>query len=280
MIPGFQKYGPALPVFLLLIGSGCGLIGGKAEPEPISSTHYRPYRASYRGISSSEIQQQFDIQTTETAFAFEFFLRVSVDDSFGSMETDLAVDSVFLRDGASGGFGSSQVDSARGVEYQATLHPDGRLIDFAGGEQGGSFAAEIADRVLKQFFPLIPDSGVKSGVRWADTLSNDVNIDGVTNVVRTISDHAAMGWTDYAGVRAMRIQTTSVYELSGEGNQMGRDFTITGTGRRSSDRYVGEDGRYLGSVSVDTTRLQALLTASGDIVPIHQVRVDSIIIEQ
>ena len=273
-----RKRLPVSSIFLILLCTGCGLVGGRTEPELIVSTHYRPFSASYRGVSIARTQQQFDIQTTETAFGMEFFLRADVSDTLGLMRTSLTVDSVSLHEGATGGFRPVHEDSAQGAAYNAVLQADGRLVDFGGGEPSGSLAKELAERALKHFFPHIPETGVESGARWTDTLSNDVNIEGVANIVRTIGEHAALGWTNYAGVRAIHIRTTSEYELTGEGTQMGREFTISGSGRRHSDRYVGEDGRYLGATSVDTTHIQAILTASGDVVPIHQVRVDSIVI--
>lgn len=256
--------------------TGCGVLGSRGGPEPISRAHYSPFGAEYRGVSFSKTRQQFDIQTTETEFGLEYFLRADVADSGGTLRITLVLDSILLVDGATGGLGREQADSARGAEYRAILASSGQMLGFGGGDSAGKIAEELAARVLEQFFPRIPTIGAEPGDHWADTVETELAFEGVDNTVHLVNEHEAVGWTIYAGVRALHVETTSRYTLSGSGVQLGREFTLEGSGRSHSARYIGEDGRYLGSVSADTADFEALLTSSGDVVPIHQIRVDTL----
>jgi hypothetical protein len=110
-------------------------------------------------------------------------------------------------------------------------------------------------------------------------VQSQIAMAGLDNSVTQINDHFATEWVDHAAVRALHIRTVSEYTFSGAGIQAGHAFTIEGTGRRHISRYLGEDGRYLGMVSADTSDGEARLTDMDLLVPIHQTRIDSLTIE-
>jgi hypothetical protein len=155
---------------------------------------------------------------------------------------------------------------------------DGRLAGFGGGESSGSFARELADRVLKPFFPILPEEGAEPGAAWSDTVDTRMMANGLDNNIQLISDHSAVEWTRFAGERALYILTFTEYSFSGAGIQAGRSFILEGTGRRYIHRYLSETGRYLGLVSADSSAGEARITDMEMVIPIYQTRVDSLAI--
>ena len=212
--------------------AACGLFKGNPQPELITRTSYRPSSVSYRGVNVGRTIQRFDEHATETEFGLQFFVRTEVAPAGDALEATFVLDSILLLEGAAAGISASQVDSARGATFSAKLTTNGRLTDFTGGVSSGSIARELADRSLKQFFPLIPDQGVEAGAVWADTLDTHRVVSGLDNNIRLVSEHAALDWTLHAGERALHILTVSDYTFSGSGIQSGREFTIEGRGRR------------------------------------------------
>ena len=256
--------------------AACGLLGGKPQPELVTRASYQPFGANYRGVSFGRTTQHFDEHSTETQFGLQYFVRTDVITAGQALEATFVLDSILLFEGATGGVSVAQVDSARGATFRANLGRNGRLRDFVGGEFSGGLARELADRVLKPFFPVIPDQGAESGAIWVDTLATHMVVNGLDNSIRLISEHSAIEWTLHTGERALHILTVSNYTFNGSGTQSGRNFTIEGRGRRHTHRYLSEDGRYLGLVSADTSDGEAHLTDMDMVIPIHQTRIDSL----
>ena len=256
--------------------SGCGLSGGKPEPVTITRASYQPFGANYRGVTFGRTTQYFDDQPTETEFGFEYFVSAAVDTTGEQFVATLALDSVLLLAGATGGLSQAQVDSARGATFNASMARNGLLTDFTGGELSGVVAREITDRILKPFFPILPERGVESGDVWSDTVETQVVVNGLDNHVTQISEHAATDWAPFGGERALHIVTVSHYTFNGSGSQSGREFTIEGTGRRHIHQYLSEAGRYLGMVSADTSDGEARIADMELVIPIQQTRTDSL----
>ncbi len=264
-----------LLVLVMALG-GCGLFGGSSEPKPVTTATYQPFSADYRAVSFTRTSQHFDDQGTETRFGLRYFVHTDVDDDSGSLTATLSLDSIILEENASAGISTAQVDSARGAEFKATLAPTGRLTDFENSNESGSLARELADRLLETFFPIIPDHGAEAGASWVDTVHTEMVANGLRNRVRLVNEHAATEWRLKAGERALHIETMSAYTFSGSGSQAGRSFTIDGSGRRHIDRFISEEGRYLGLVSADTSHAEALIEDLDMVIPIHQTRFDSV----
>jgi hypothetical protein len=265
-----------LTLALTVGASACGLLGGRPEPVPITTAGYQPYGAEYRGVSVGRTTQYFDEQPTETVFGLEYFTSSIVTAAVEGLVATLVLDSILLFDDAMGGVTGAQADSARGATYRADMAPTGRLTGFLGGEISGSLARELADRVLKPFFPILPERGAQSGSTWADTIDTQMVVNGLETNIRSISEYSALDWGLHAGERALHIFTLSNYSFNGTGIQAGREFTIEGTGRRHLHRYLSESGRYLGLVSTDTSDAEARLADLDIVIPIHQTRVDSL----
>ena len=250
------------------------------EPAPgVAAVRYQPYGAGYRGTTFTWVEQRFDDRATEIRFGLRYFLHAAVTGTQSPLEVEFVIDSIGLGGRPTAGISQAHVDSARGATYHATLSTAGRLSGFSGGEGAGSVATELTDRVLQQFFPLLPDEGVRPGARWADTVDSRMSINGIEHEVLLASSHEALQWTSHAGRRALHILSTSSYTFSGSGTQAGHTFTIEGRGRRHAHKYIGDDGRYLGLVSADTSEGEARVLDLDIVIPIRQTRVDSLSLE-
>jgi len=261
----------ALGVFL-------GACGPKATEEvvPEASSRYSPFVASYEGVTLASIEQTYNYQTDVNEIGMRYHVTVDVAGPDSGLDATLVLDSITNVSGILADDVGERVDSARGTTYTAMLAPNGELLGFRGGESGGSLARELAERVLQSFFPRIPETGIRPGDHWADTLETTASLGGVENAVRSLREHRATEWTTYVGHRALHIVTSSSYTFSGSGVQVGQEFTLEGEGRRHSHFYLRPDGAFLGFVAADTANATAYLTEAGITIPVHQTRADTL----
>lgn len=253
------------------------------EPEvvtPEPPRGYQPFSASYHGITHARIEQTYNNQAEVNHVGMHYHIAVEVVEEGSQLNARLVLDSISEVEGIPHENLPARKDSALGVAYAGVLARDGSMSDFSGGESGGSLAKELADRVIKPFFPLIPENGAEPGVSWTDTLETVASLGGVENAVHSVREHRATEWTTYAGQPALLIETTSSYTFSGSGVQVGQEFTLEGQGRRYTSQYLGVGGRFLGLVSADTADAEANLKEAGITIPVHQTRADTLTIRQ
>ncbi len=254
------------------------MVGGNPEPELVTTAKYQAFSANYRGVSVGRTTQHFDDQATETDFGFLYYVRADVVPVETSFQATFTLDSLLLIEGANGGVTEEQGDSASGAMFVANLAASGHLTDFTENGLSGRMSTEVADRVLKTFFPIIPNHGAEEGAVWIDTSDVQMIVNDLDNSVQFINEHTATEWTLHLGQRALHIITISNYSFNGSGSQAGRPFTLAGRGRRHFHRYLSENGRYLGLVSADTSEGEARLTDLEMVIPISQIRIDTLTI--
>ena len=63
---------------------------------------------------------------------------------------------------------------------------------------------------------------------------------------------------------------------TGAGQQMGQNFTLTGTGQTQGEHLLSVDGVFLGMALRDSSEAEVMLPAIGIAVPIVQAVVDSV----
>jgi hypothetical protein len=261
---------------LVALLAGCAKKAGTEEPAPSPLIAYQPHEAFYVGVTHGQVEQTFNNQVAESEFSLAYYLTVVVMGEQDALRVTLTIDSIAAVTGFPGGSLDARIDSSVGAEFTAGLGENGALQDFSGGESSGSLVQELADRVLEQFFPLIPATGVGPGMEWTDTLTSEATVGGVKNTVQTVNHSSSIEWTTYGGERALHIETVSDYTFSGSGVQAGQDFSLDGQGRRHSHQYLSERGIYLGLVSADTAHAEAQLTDAGITIPVQQIRADTL----
>jgi hypothetical protein len=267
----------ALPIMAAAAVVSCASPGGSEEIAPSELVTYQPFIAAYVGSAHRMVQQEFDGQLMTNESAVQFFVHLEVAAAKDLLSASMVLDSVVQIEGPSVGMLPAQLDSARGSTFSGTLAPNGQIIDWSGGKSSGSIALQLGDQYLSGLLPVMPVGGVEEGTAWSDTVETVANIGGVEEAeVRAVRDHRAVGWSELAGARVLEIETESRYTFSGSGSQMGQPFAVDGAGTKWSTHYVTVDGRYLGSISADTTRAEADLTEAGIVIPVTMIRSDSI----
>lgn len=247
------------------------------EPVPSALVVYQPFDAAYQGITRRTIQQKFDGQVVTNESGMNFFLQIQLAAAEDFLLASFVIDSVTQVHGLEGPMVRAQIDSARGASFSGSLSSDGMIGDWQGGESAGMIAQQLSDQILSDFFPRLAAGGVEPGFTWSDTVHTTANVGGVENSIEAVRDHRATDWTEFGGQPALEILTDSRYTYGGAGVQVGQEFTIEGTGVRHSSHYLTAGGSYLGTISADTSNAEAEIISAGIVIPVKQIRSDSII---
>jgi len=129
---------------------------------------------------------------------------------------------------------------------------------------------------MEHFFPRIPSGGVAPGQTWSDTLSVTTSSSGLDISAETHTDYSARAWGDYQGTRALEVASEASYSVSGGGVQQGAEITLDGSGINHGLLYLASDGRFMGGTSTDSSNMTATVAAMGAMIPITQVRHDTL----
>ncbi len=259
-----------------VLSAGCAGSVTEDQPTPVARFRYRPFASTYYGVTQGEVRQEFNGQLAASNFGMRFYVSAEVAASDEYFQSVLVLDSITQLAGLQGGILQAQLDSAQGATFTGLLSPDGTLHGFVGGDSAGSVARELADRFLARFFPRIPAAGAEAGMEWRDTVETKSTVGGAENSVRLFNHYQAVGWSLHRGEKALQVTTRTDYTFHGSGELVGQDFTVEGAGRRHSTHFLAADGRLLGSFAADTSEAEALLTAAGIVIPVHQTRADTL----
>jgi len=244
---------------------------------PAESLTYQPFAAAYAGAAHRILEQEFDGQTVTTEAGMHFFMNTELVRAGDMLSATIVLDSIVWVRGPSSGMLRSQLDSARGATFNATIAPNGEASDWIGGEQSGSVALQLAQEYFANLLPVLPSAGIADSAWWIDTVQTTASIGGVDDAhVEAVREHRALGWTEIHGQNALEIQTESRYSFNGSGSQVGQPFTIEGTGTEHVRQFVAADGRYLGLLSTDTLQAEAELPDAGITIPLRQIRTDTL----
>jgi hypothetical protein len=236
------------------------------------SVKYSSGTTHFRAVSRVHQQQEIQGNSQSLDFLLEYFITTVLGTGTpGVMRMQFTIDSMHAEGGL---VAPAEVSRAKGIRLTGTMGPDGRVIELTGDSILTGQLQSVA-AAIKQFFPRIPATGVEAGAQWSDT--TEIKTSGATQlVIHSINHRHAGDWTQYAGVRAVRIDVASNYTLSGTGQQMGQEFTLTGEGVKSTSQYLSSEGRYLGAASKDSSNFTVSLSAMGMTIPSIQIRSDTV----
>jgi hypothetical protein len=191
----------------------------------------------------------------------------------GGLPTTFTVDSVVV-DSGSQLPPQINLSAARGFQVSGHLGATG---EFTSGPCDTSAAAASLGNLLprfRSFFPRLPAGGVAPQTSWTDstTASDAANCTGGAAITTRSENHrAATTWEDRGGLRALRLETTALYQFSGAGDQGGSEFTLEGSGVGTGVQFLGNDGRYLGGELRDSSTLTIDLPVQGISIPRRQI---------
>jgi hypothetical protein len=168
----------------------------------------------------------------------------------------------------------SEAARMKGVRLTGAFTPDGQITSLSGDSALSGQLQTIAANI-RLFFPRIPAQGAEPGQQWSDTVETKTTAEPRL-VIRSFNNRKALDWTEQGGKRALRIEVSTDYTLSGSGQQMGQDYTLEGKGVRLSTQYLGADGHYLGATSRDSSNVTVSVSSQGISFASIQLRADTV----
>ena len=233
---------------------------------------YSPGTGRFRLVSHSHLEQQIEGNKQEGNFMLELLATAAVTPLAPSrLRVSFVLDSMRAEGGM---ITAAEMGRAKGTRLSAVLGPDGQVTELAGDSLLSGQLQNVAAST-KTFFPRIPAAGAEPGQQWVDT--TDTKTVGASQLtIHSINNRRVVEWTDHGGRRALRIEVTGQYTITGTGQQMGQDFTVNGTGQKLATQYLSADGHYLGSTTRDSSNVTVALTAMGMNIPSMTVRNDTV----
>ncbi len=260
-------------------GSG-GVAGGTTAnqtpaPAVVDYFVYGPFTESYRLVSRNHTEQEFGGQVTAYDFDTELFLSAEAVTAQGGNALSLTIDSMVPVGTLPPGVTQADFDGATGATFHGILHPTGEITDFQTAEGSGSLVTQMS-RSMRNFLPVVPERGVRPGETWTDSATIMTPSAGMDIEVSTVTTYESGEWTDANGLRVLPVSARSDFVVAGGGNQGGTEITIDGTGVSWSHLRLAADGRLVYRVAADTANMTATVIAMGTIIPITQIRFDTL----
>jgi hypothetical protein len=228
---------------------------------------------TYEVRSHTSVEQEMGGQVSVNDFHLRYFLSAVTVPAGDAASLTLTVDSI--PEGQAPGLTRADFDAAAGATFTGVLTPDGQTLDFEAPDSGNRLVRQFSV-AFARFFPRVPTGGAAPGDRWTDTTDVSTKESGLDIYVEMVAELEARSWVEYAGARALEVAIVQNYTVSGGGAQGGQDITVDGTGVRRGWLYLGADGRFLGGTSADTSDATATVAAMGAIIPIRQLRFDTL----
>jgi len=261
---------------------GCGAAGtpsgaprAQAAPAPPASFLYRPFDVQYRVASQNHTEQEFGGQVNAFDLSLAYFLGAKATPAGDALQVSLTLDSVVPGGPLPPGVNASDFQSAVGATFSGVLSPTGEMSSFQEGKGTGQFLGQL-NASMPRFFTHVPAGGAQTGQTWSDSTSISTPSGGLDMQISTKTDYVAGSWSAHDGVQALEVTGISHYTISGGGMQGGAEITVDGSGTSHARLLLGAGGWLLGQTSADTTNLTATVLAMGAIIPVTQIRYDTV----
>jgi hypothetical protein len=268
---------------LLVLLLACAGVTKSAPPSVVTAAapvaralRYAPGTARYRLVSHSHQEQQIEGNKQEGNFLLEYFVTVTLAPDTGQrLRFTATIDSMRAEGGM---ITAADINRTKGARLSGEMGADGQVTGFSGDTLLSGQMQAVAS-TLRQFFPRIPAQGAEPGRQWSDTAETKTS--GSPSItLHSINDRRIGDWTEQGGQRALPIDVTAKYTITGTGQQMGQDFTLNGSGERVSRQSISAQGHYLGATGRDSSSVTVSLTSMGMTFPSIQLRSDTVSVLQ
>jgi hypothetical protein len=274
----------AIAISSALVSGGCGAGGAAgsdvaAAPAPsVTAFRYAPFAVSYRLASHNRTEQEFggQVNTMEYVTA-TYLIAEAVPTGSGSTALSMRVDSLVALGPLPPGVSQAALDGVKGATFRGTLAPSGEISDFEAGQGSGPLLDQL-NQSMQRFFSVVPASGAQPGQSWSDTSTIAAGGEANDLEITTVAAYTAGEWTRQGAVRVLPVSARADYTISGTGSGGGAEFVIDGTGVSWVELLLADDGRLFQRVSADTMNMTATVLSMGTIVPVTQVRADSLVV--
>lgn len=260
---------------------GCGAAGttsGSTDaPAPVvRAFEYAPFAVTYRLASHTRTEQEFGGQVNAMAYATATYLTAeAVAGGAGGTAVTMHIDSLVPLGSLPPGVGASDLEGVVGTTFRGTMSPTGRIVDFEAGAGSGPLLAQL-NQSMPRFFSVVPEGGAEPGQTWADTSTVSAGGMGTDLEIVTVTTYAAAEWVQRGSLRALPVSAKAEYTLSGAGSQGGAEFVLDGAGVSWVTILFADDGRLVERTAADTVNMTASVVSMGAVVPITQVRADTL----
>ena len=241
-------------------------------PSPTQTVRLGPSTLRYALAQTIHVEQELPTGPQTLDYGLRVLFRATINgpaDSAG-YPTTVTIDSIVADSGSSLPPMNMNLAAAKGLSFSGRLLRSG---EFRTQTVSDSAAAQSLSPIIggfKNFFPMLPAAGATLGATWTDT-TTEVNRAAGTVTITSINRSNAVKWEDRNNTRSLRVEVVSDFTIKGGGQQMGQQYDIAGTGRRTGVDYVAADGRYLGGESQDTTNMTISLPVQGLTIPRKQM---------
>ena len=236
------------------------------------AVRYGPSAVRYVLHRRLHIQQALGDQTQAQDVGARIFVAAAITgpaDTIGYPTTFL-VDSIVADSGTPPPI-VDNIGKVRKLVFAGRVAPRGEFVNALASD---SVVAQSVVQLLgnfRDFLPRIPAEGLQPGASWTDTVEATQKTSGSEISRRSIIRATAAAWEQHAGVRSLRLEGTTTYQLAGSGQNAGQPFELSGTGDGSSVSFIADDGRYVGGESRDSASLTVRLPVQGVAIPVIQV---------
>ncbi|HYX82268.1 MAG TPA: hypothetical protein VE714_07745 [Gemmatimonadales bacterium] len=195
-------------------------------------------------------------------------------DSLGYRLT-LTVDSVALDSGTTLP-PNIDLSAARRLVYDGRVTPWGiATIALVSDTARAAPFVQLLD-LLRTFYPQLPVTGLIPGAHWTDTVTTTDRM--FIDVTRRAVRNARTGtWEERNGIRALGIDMSSTYEVSGKATQSNQPVEVAGSGTETTRYFLASDGRYLGSEGKDSASITITFPYQTATIPANRVLRSTII---
>ncbi|MEN6561128.1 MAG: hypothetical protein ABFD52_10175 [Acidobacteriota bacterium] len=169
---------------------------------------------------------------------------------------------------------SPDFSQVKGKSFDMVLSPLGSEVDVSGAEAiTFSTAAETRDvsAQFKAFFPDLPGKPVKVGDTWPSSASLEQKSAAMS--VRADSQYVNTfeGLETVDGMECARISSQVTGTVTGTGNQMGMDLTMSGTSKGKTVWYFAvKEGIFVKSADETTSEISIDVSGAGMTIPMSQ----------
>jgi hypothetical protein len=256
-------------------GATTGTPARASAPVTVESFRYQPFTAQYRIASRNHTEQEMGGQVNAVDFSLAYFIGAQATPAGDAMRLTMTVDSIVPAGSMPPGVSVSDLQGALGATFSGTLAPTGEVSDFQGGTGTGQFLEQL-NTSMRRFLPMVPADGAHANQTWSDSATISTSSAGLDLEIATVTDYQAGSWGTYAGVQALEVNAVSQYTIAGGGSQGGTEITIDGTGTSHIRLHFGANGTLLSQASADTANFTATVLAMGAIIPVTQIRHDTV----
>jgi hypothetical protein len=255
--------------------------GEPPAPTTIDLFTYAPFATAYRLASRNRTEQEFGGQVSTFEFGAAIYLSAEAapEPDADGFSLSMTVDSMVPTGTLPPGISAEDFSAAAGATFAGVLQPTGDITDFEGTESGSALVTQM-NQSMSRFFTPVPETGAGANQTWTDSAAVMSGATGMDIEVSTVTTYESGNWMEENGVRVLPVTARSEIAVAGGGMQGGTEITIDGTGVSWTELRLAADGRLLSRFSADTMNMTATVIAMGTIIPITQLRYDSLSVVQ